>query len=168
MLMIGSFTTLANILSDDDNRELLKRKAREIVVMGGNFERYDGYYSFGGCNWTGEFNVIVDLKSSENVLRETDLPLSFVDFNQGLNVLLNLDDFRKGNPVEEIYRLSGFVDRPSWDVVALMYASGQYDEMFDRSPYGKAVLEAGGKNRVQSRRGSPPPDFVENSANESC
>ena len=151
LLCIGQLNNLRDLLRDEMGAKLLREKVCEIVVMGGYFAPYGEYYEYGGVRWKGEFNIITDLPAAQEVTAETDLPLSFIDFNQGVDVRLDVDEISlpEKHPVDIIYRTANMPKRSSWDVEAALYASGEYAEYFSLSKYGKVSVDDNGKTAFQ-------------------
>lgn len=156
MLCIGHLGNLADLCSCPKGRKLVNDKISEIVIMGGNFANYKDFYEYGGIQWEGEFNIITDLESAKKVVLNEELPLSFLDFNQGVDVELNIDEvnIKEENPMNQIYRKANFLKRPSWDIVSAMYASGEFDEYFSVSPKGKVVIDEKGRTTFKEGKGN--------------
>lgn len=83
------------------------------------------------------------------------MPCFVLDFNQGVDVLSG-DGLKNqiGNPVREAYKAHGNgvnFNLPSWDLMAVMFAVGQYDNLFTVGidDNGKSTFEAGiGEHRL--------------------
>lgn len=148
MAFIGQLNNLAQILRDAEGKELVHRKVEKIVIMGGNFEDYGEHYFFHGQRFDAEFNIALDVESAQSVVKHTELPLEFIDFNQGLKVLSGgvIKDAVK-NPVARIYKMFGVVDRESWDLITVLYAMLGDGKMFGRSAYGRVTLDEKGRTR---------------------
>ena len=165
VVCIGQANNAAEMLNDctvaGQNmtyRELFRKKVRRIVIMCGNFSEYDGEYLLGGLYWRGEFNVLLDINSAKKLFSETDLPVYVLDFNQGKDVLSGsgLAD-QADNPVRKMYLTHGNgreTELPSWDVMAVMFASGRFDELFFLSERGTVVIEDSGKSVFQAGKGN--------------
>jgi inosine-uridine nucleoside N-ribohydrolase len=145
LLCIGTLNNLAELVGRDGAR-LLRDKTREIVVMGGNFTDYNRYFTYGNQKWEGEYNIVSDIKSAQTLVNCDGLPLSFLDFNQGLHVLFNIRDsgLADDHPLTRIFRRGGCAERPCWDVVSLLYALGKA-EIFEASEYGRVNVDDRGK-----------------------
>ena len=156
LLCIGQLNNLQALLKDEAGRALAYKKIQEIVVMGGYFSPYEDFYEYGGTKWKGEFNIISDLLSAKAVVECEDLPLSFVDFQQGVDVELDVDkmDFDKKHPIDIVYRKAGWCKRPSWDIVASFYACGGFEEIFKISRKGKVSIDENGKTTFEFGTGA--------------
>lgn len=145
MLCIGLLNNLAALANDPHLKSLMYEKVKEIVIVGGNFRDYGEYFEFGNIRWEGEYNIISDIESARVVFEQTQLPLTLVDFNQGVDVILEIDraELKNTNILREIFYTAKFLKRPMWDVVALFYAAGR--EEFTLSECGHVVLDRKGK-----------------------
>lgn len=157
ILCIGQANNLADMMAHEDGMELLKKKVKKIVIMCGNFSDYEGKYLCGDLLWPGEFNVILDIPSSQKVFSCMEIPIYVLDFYQGWEVLTG-ESLReqKDNPVYQMYytfRGEKLVSS-SWDILALLYASEKYDNMFDCSQAGRVHIDDYGKSTFQEGEGS--------------
>ena len=153
LVCIGQLNTLAKLVCEDYS--LLSRKLKKAVVMCGNFKQDGEYYDDGETLWHGEFNVIMDVNSAKKVVNDVDLPIDFVDYNQGDDVLtgktLNEDE---NSPVFSMYKIHGKGGEcSSWDIVALLWASDCYNDLFEVSNYGKAKVVGRGKTEFYLENG---------------
>ena len=156
LICIGQLNNLHNLLQDEEGRTLAYTKLKEIVVMGGYFSPYEDFYEYGGIQWKGEFNIISDLQAARSVVEFADLPLSFVDFKQGVDVELDVDKicFGEKHPIDIVYRKAGLCKRPSWDIVASLYACNQFQDAFGVSETGRVYIDQSGKTTFQAGAGS--------------
>ncbi len=154
MAFIGQLNNLAKLLSTEEGRALIREKVCKIVIMGGNFSDYGEYYLFHGQRFSSEFNIGLDVESSQAVTEYAELPLEFIDFNQGLKVLTGsvLKERRK-NPVARIYELFGVSDRESWDLITVLYAMLGGGGMFEASEYGKVTVDDEGRTTFRAGGG---------------
>lgn len=159
LVFIGQLNNLAELINDPEAKELLYKKAKEIVIMGGNFADYGLYFEFGNQKWTGECNIISDGESARTVFGESELPIAMVDFNQGLNVLFEPEKsgLCEDNILCRIFAAARFRSRPMWDVVTAIYAARNKPEWFTVSGEGQVLLDercktvfraGGGKHRL--------------------
>lgn len=145
LVCIGQLNNFANLIKTD--KELVKRKLKKAVVMCGNFKQDGDYYDDGETLWHGEFNVIMDVKSAKAVVSNSDLEIDFVDYNNGDDIvtgdgLIGQED----NPVYKMYKIHGRGrECSSWDLVALMCATGLYNGLFERSNSGTVEIINNGK-----------------------
>ncbi len=147
VLCIGQANNVADVLSE--NAELFNKKVKRVVIMCGNFNDYEYEYRLGDMYWKGEFNVILDVKSMQRLFAEKNLPVYVLDFNQGFDVLSGEGLSRqKDNPVRAAYiehKVGQSLNMPSWDTMALMFASGKFDDMFFLSEKGLVSVDDNGK-----------------------
>lgn len=164
LLCIGQLNNLCHLLQDEIGQKLAREKLQEIVVMGGYFEPYESFYEYGGIRWKGEFNIISDLLSAQSVVEFADLPLSFVDFKQGVDVELDVDkiNFSKNHPIDKVYRIAGFCKRPSWDIVAALYACGGFEDCFRLSSQGRIYIDGNGKTTFKTGVGAHKLVYLKN------
>ncbi|MBQ8886060.1 MAG: nucleoside hydrolase [Clostridia bacterium] len=152
---IGQLNNLAKLLKDPEGAMLLRRKVSSIVVMAGRFDDYGESYEWKGGRFKAEFNIATDIESARMVVENTDLPLIFVDFNQGCDVLTGdvLEGLEK-NPVARIYKLFGVVERESWDPIAVLYATLGGGGMFRISEAGTVSIDGDGRTKFQEGIGN--------------
>lgn len=147
VLCIGQANNVADVLSE--NFALFYQKVKRVVIMCGNFNDYEYEYRLGDMYWKGEFNVILDVKSMQRLFANKDLPVYVLDFNQGFDVLSGEGlSMQKDNPVKTAYYIHGNgvkFNLPSWDIMALMFASGKFDDMFSLSEKGLVSVDDNGK-----------------------
>ena len=155
VVCIGQANNIADVL--ETNGALFKKKVKRVVVMCGNFKDYDYEYRLGDMYWKGEFNVILDVKSMQKVFANKDLPVYVLDFNQSFDVLSGEGlAAQKGNPVRDAYiahKVGATLNMPSWDIMALMFASGEFDDMFSLSRKGAVSVDDNGKTTFSSDSG---------------
>ncbi len=147
ILCIGQANNVADVI--DENAGLFYKKVKRVVVMCGNFNDYDYEYRLGDMYWKGEFNVILDVKSAQKLFAEKNLPVYVLDFNQGFDVLSG-EPFgaQNDNPVKTAYFVHGngrSFNMPSWDIMALMFASGRFGDLFSVSESGVVSVDDNGK-----------------------
>lgn len=155
VLCIGQANNVADVLSE--NFALFYQKVKRVVIMCGNFNDYEYEYRLGDMYWKGEFNVILDVKSMQKLFAEKNLPVCVLDFNQGFDVLSGegLAE-QKCNPVRDAYiahKVGQSLNMPSWDIMALMFASGEFDDMFSLSGTGTVSVDDNGKTTFKQGNG---------------
>lgn len=152
---IGQLNNLAKVLQDPDGANLLKTKTSAIVIMGGNFENYGEYYEWKGGKYVAEFNIATDIESAQRVVLEKDLPLYFLDFNQGGDVLTGavLQGLEK-NPIARCYEMFGVVERESWDPITVLYAVLGGGGMFKVSENGTVLIDEQGRTTFEVGQGN--------------
>lgn len=155
LLCIGQANNIADVLGE--NAALLYQKVKHVVIMCGNFNDYDYEYRLGDMYWKGEFNVILDVKSMQKLFAEKDLPVYVLDFNQGFDVLSGEGlATQNDNPVRNAYiahKVGESLNMPSWDIMALMFASGEFNDMFSLGKNGSISVDDNGKTTFASGKG---------------
>lgn len=147
VVCIGQANNIADVL--ETNGALFKKKVKRVVVMCGNFNDYDYEYRLGDMYWKGEFNVLLDIRSMQRLFAERYLPIFVLDFNQGFDVLSGASlQNQRNNPVKMAYFVHGNginFNLPSWDIMALMFASGEFNDMFSLGEKGLVSVDDNGK-----------------------
>ncbi len=125
-------------------RELVARKAEEVIVMGGMFGKKS--VLFNGKPYTSEFNIATAVFDSREAIRLCPVEMTFSDFLLGADVrtLGRLASGWRTDPVGYAYKLFCGGDRPSWDILTLMYAAEGENGLFVRSAPGAVAVEADG------------------------
>lgn len=165
LLCIGQLNDLADLLQNYG--DLARAKIKRVVAMCGNFSQEGDYYDDGETLWNGEFNVILDKRSAQKVFEEKGIETDVFDYYQGCDVrtgsgLGDLGDSNSSNVsgagengvaesakslVYKMYRLHGKGrECPSWDIAALLYATGLYDDLFEAGERGRVTITDGGKS----------------------
>ena len=121
VITVGYLTNLAGLLSsqaDDvsrlDGRELVRKKVRMLVCMGGTYPS--------GREW----NFYQDSRSTAEVVNNWPGAILFCGYERGVSVLTGagLKQSQPGNPVRRAYELyNGLSDRPSWDQLTVLIGS---------------------------------------------
>lgn len=135
-LSVGFLTNLSNLL--DQHPNLVRRKVKHYVAMGGEFEGDDP-----------EFNIREDLDASRTVLNDWPTEITFSPFRIGRAVSTGggLSDVPKTNPVRRAYEeFNGIESKASFDQVATLYAirglgGGPADDYWSLSPWGWVSLD---------------------------
>lgn len=138
IVSIGYLTNLNDLLlsrADDisclDGMELVKKKVKMLVCMGGQYPS--------GREW----NFYHDVISAQSVVSKWPSLIVFCGFEIGIDVLTG-SGLRKmpNNPLYLAYKLyNGLNNRPSWDQIAVLCAVSEFG-----SP--SWVIEKGGYNHV--------------------
>lgn len=120
MVSVGQLTNLRNLLktgpdqhSDLDGRDLVKRKVRVWVCMGGRFPE------------GREANLINDGPAAAYAIEHWPTPIIFSGWEIGNEIMTGarLSEAPAGTPVRRGYELyNGLKDRQSWDQTAVLYA----------------------------------------------
>ncbi len=151
LVSIGFLTNIANLVespadavSDLSGFELVRKKVRLWVCMGGQFPQ--------GREW----NLFQDTTASRRALEKWPTPIVFSGFEIGESIQSGavLKDAAAGGPVRRSYQLfNGLQNRASWDQTAVLYAvrSGGDDATGYWSLHRPGVIQvlADGANRWQ-------------------
>jgi len=162
LAVIGSMHTMSRLLeseADDisslSGRELIERKIRSTVVMGGRFHAswpepivfLDGYVV------DTEFNIRDDIPSARLVCREWPGELTFCSYEIGYPII-TAQEFQQnepeGNPAAMCYRLwhertgSDGLGRESWDLATVLYAVRPEAGIWNLHPDGKISVDEKG------------------------
>ncbi len=156
IVCIGQFNNLRLLLENKKGFELVKRKVSEVVLMGGMF----GIESttFEGQPYVAEFNVVTSVSDSKTAINLCPVPVTFCDFTLGRDVITleKIVEEEFTNPVGYAYKifLEGAKGRPSWDILAIMYAVKGLDGCFAYSKSGIVTVTDEGKTiHTQSQNG---------------
>jgi|SRR6185437_4383109 len=150
IVTVGFLTNLSNLLNtkaDDysslSGTELVKRKVKRLVCMGGKFP--SGY----------EFNVMKDAKASQNVYANWPTPVIFSGFEIGEKIKAGLplihNDAITNDPVKDVFRIAipmakeDSAGRKSWDETAVLVAIKGYDSWYTLHK-GRIIVADDGKN----------------------
>ena len=162
IVVTGTLSSMARlVLSEGDKisplsgKELISRKVKRTVVMGGRFfEGWPMYVIHGKDPVVRECNIIQDIAAAQTVCREWTGELIFASFELG-NDCITLQDFAKNadyNPAALAYRLyppAGLRGRESWDLIAMLYAVRPQGEAFKLHPWGKISVSDDGVTSFQ-------------------
>ena len=135
LVATGYLSSLAKlILSECDNispymgRELVSKKVKRTVVMGGRFfEGWPGDYLYSGIPVITEYNIKSDIKAAQCVCNNWPGKMIFSSFEIG-TACVSLKDFHRqadDNPAAMSYKLhpsAAVFGRESWDLTAILEA----------------------------------------------
>ena len=132
IISVGFLNNLDDLLRAD--AELVRRKVRELVVMGGRHN--------------DAFNLVRHglVEATQRVLADWPTPLVISDFGYGVRTGTALAGSPSENPVREAYFRwfdESFKGRPSWDQVAVLYGVRGLDAGFALETTGTASLVNG-------------------------
>ncbi len=139
LITIGQLVNISNLLKSEPDEisplsgaELFKKNVKEMYIMGGSFI-YD----------MSEYNIVEDVKSSMDVINNTDIPKTFIPFEIGIRVKTgkNLLD-RMDTPMGVGYYVHNITERESWDPITVYEAV--YSNL-EKSEYGKIAVTEDGK-----------------------
>jgi inosine-uridine nucleoside N-ribohydrolase len=154
IVTIGYLTNLKNLLNSAPDkvspltgRELVDRKVKKLVTMGGQYPK--------GREW----NFYKDRTATTRIVADWPTPILFCGFESGVKVLTGsgLRETPEANPLRRSYELyNGLTDRSSWDQLTVLYAvegveanSQQTTRMFN-SVGGINTILSDGSNVWQS------------------
>src|SRR6201999_108803 len=161
IVTIGFLTNLSNLLNSGadeysalDGKQLVKKKVKLLVCMGGRFP--SGY----------EFNVMKDAAASQNVYDNWPTQVIFSGFEIGDHLKAGLPLIHnktiQNDPVKDVFRISiplakeDSVGRKSWDETAVLVAIKGYEPYYKLhkgkmgivAPDGKDVWDDNGKGQA--------------------
>lgn len=151
---IGQLNNVSDLLDSKPDEissltgiELVKQKVKEFVVMGGLFKNKDEKVYFGGYEYEREYNIVTDIKSSQNFIKKVPVKVVFSDFKVGYQVytakpLLHIKNMH--HPITFSYYHFQNKPRESWDLLAVYYAAFGDDDIFKTSSNGTiSILDDG-------------------------
>lgn len=146
IVSVGFLTNLRSLLntppdaiSDWSGEELVRRKVRLWVCMGGKFP--DGRFKDGG----GEYNLRIDTRASLRALNDWPTPVVLSGFEIGARIFTGkgLRAAREPNPVRAAYlHFNGLENRESWDQTAVLYAVRGAAAYWTESDPGLCLMHA--------------------------
>ncbi|MBQ8885648.1 MAG: nucleoside hydrolase [Clostridia bacterium] len=121
----------------EDGVSLVERKVKETVIMGGMFGSRK--IVFEGKEYLAEYNIATSVSDSKGAIGTFPCEVVFADFYLGIDVLTlgGLIGRDEKDPVGYAYDIFSHGDRPSWDILALMYAVEGENGLFVRSRHGR-------------------------------
>lgn len=143
---LNNASDLLDSISDDisllSGIELVKKKVKEFIVMGGLFKTSNDEIGF-----DAEYNIATDIASARNFIKKVPVKVVFSDYKVGYKIkiggtLLKQDDLT--NPVTVAYKVFQNSPRESWDPLTVWFASLGEDEMFRKSKEGKITIDERG------------------------
>jgi inosine-uridine nucleoside N-ribohydrolase len=156
---VGFSTNLARLLDSKpdaisplDGVALVKQKVRLLSVMAGDFSKTPGKDPF------KEYNVVMDVKSAQQLVRRWPTPIVFSGYEVGIavnypNQSIDQDyQYVAHHPLAEAYRLllKTPADRPTWDLTAVLYAVRPDVGYFGLSPRGRVDYNDKGETLFQT------------------
>jgi inosine-uridine nucleoside N-ribohydrolase len=156
LVQVGFFSNYAALLDTpgDTNspltgRDLVKKKAKLLSIMGGAFQTIDNNKHF------LEYNVMTDIPSAKKLVAEWPTPIVWSGFEVGNAIRYPAQSIERDygyvshHPISESYRLYLPMpyDRPSWDPTATFYAVCPDRGYFNLSQPGQVSVENDGFTR---------------------
>lgn len=143
VLCLGPATSLAALLDLRGARELIERKVRYLVLMGGAYP----------SSPEPEHNIKSDIAAAKKVLSQWPTPVVASGFEVGTAVRFPGESIEKdfgwtdAHPVVDAYRAFQQMpyDAPSWDLTAALYAVRPQEKYFGLSEPGTIVVEEDGR-----------------------
>lgn len=139
---IGFATNTAALLADPADVALIRRKVKQLSVMAGAFVTVDGDAAF------KEFNVLCDIPAMQTVALHWPTPIIWNGFEVGNALryprqsIANDFAWTARHPVVEAYRAycAPDEDRPTWDLVSVLYPAYPDRGYVDASEPGRVVI----------------------------
>lgn len=151
---IGQLDNVSDLLDSKADKysklsgiELVKKKVKEFIIMGGLFKNPDEKVMFNGYEYQREYNIVCDIKSAQNFIAKVPVKVVFSDFKVGYQVFTAkplLDKKDLTNPITFAYYHFQNKPRESWDLLAVYYACFGNDDLFKTSKNGQiSILDDG-------------------------
>ncbi len=149
IISVGFSTNISRLLQSGPDqyspltgRELIARKVKLLSMMAGSF----------GDKPIAEYNVVKDVPAAQLIAGQWPAPIVYAPAEIGTKVLYPgksiTNDFTwtKAHPVAEAYKcyLPMPYDRPTWDLLALLYVVENSPAYFGISPWGKVAVDEKG------------------------
>jgi inosine-uridine nucleoside N-ribohydrolase len=146
LVSVGFSTNIYRLLisgpdaySELSGKELIAKKVKYLSIMAGSF----------GPNKLAEYNVVKDIPAAQKITEEWPTPIVFTPFEAGIAVTYPASSIEKDfswtkyHPVVEAYKhyLDMPYDRPTWDLIALLYVVENSPEFFSISEAGKITVD---------------------------
>ncbi len=151
IVSVGFSTNIASLLESPADEyssltgmELVRQKVRLFSIMACDFKDTDH----------AEYNVEQNVPAAKFVFDNSPVPVVFTPYEVGTAIMYpaaTIDSgfsWAKANPVAEGYKhyLQMPYDRPTWDVIASLYAAEASDRYFSLSPWGKVNIDEQGRS----------------------
>jgi len=160
-IVVGPDTNIKRLLesksdqySDLNGVELVRKKVKLLVVMGGNFDIPSRSFP--------EWNIIQDIQASRVMFANWPTKIVASGYEVGQKLLFPhqsiLNDFPEAykNPLCVSYKLFEKMpyDRQTWDLTAVLYATNQKSNFFDISESGYISIDEKGNSQFSpSKKG---------------
>ena len=144
---IGPLNNLAEFLEDDACRRLIEKKVVRLVSMAGNFTPGAG----------SEWNVEMDVPAARKVIREWPGEIILCPWECGADVLTGMvyRSREKEHPAACAYYhwTKGGMERPSWDLLAVLYAVRPESGLMKQSAWGRIKVDEKGVSAFREEAG---------------
>lgn len=151
IVCIGQLNNVSDLLDSGSDEysslngvDLVKKKVKEFIVMGGLFAQDDKPIMFENYEYITEYNIVSALQCSQNFIKKCPTKIYFIDFLCGLNVLTGkslLNQNNEKNPVTIAYRLFQNKPRYSWDPLTVWFAVLGKGNFFKLSKDGEVTID---------------------------
>ena len=156
IISVGFMNNLGLLIENE--RDLVSRKVKELVIMGGH---QGDDHNLGLHNTVG---------AARNVLENWPSPLVFHHLGHDVMTGLGLEETPAENPVREAYYKapgSKFSNYPSWDMITVLYGVRGVSTYFTKNSTGKGSIPSGYEWELKTRNDSfleallPPESYSE-------
>ncbi len=153
MIVVGPQTNICRLLeskpdefSELDGIDLVARKVKLLLLMGGNFDTPDKRFP--------EWNIVQDIQASQVLFDKWPTKIIASGYEIGIkllfphqSILYDLPDSYK-HPLAVSYKLFQKMpyDRPTWDLTAVLYAIDQKSDYFNISESGNISIDEKGNS----------------------
>lgn len=146
IVSVGFSTNIVRLLnsppdehSELTGKELIRQKVKLLSIMAGSF----------GVNKIAEYNVMKDIPSAQSIVLQWPTKIVFTPYEAGVmvnypgNSIKNDFDWIDQHPLVEAYKsyMAMPYDRPTWDLIALLYVVENSKEYFTQQPMGKVSID---------------------------
>lgn len=151
IVSVGFSTNIARLLKSPADKyspltgmELVRQKVKLFSIMACDFKNSNH----------AEYNVEQNVPDAKFVFDNSPVPVVFTPYEVGTAIMYPATtiesgfNWAKANPVSEGYKhyLQMPYDRPTWDVIASLYAVDASEQYFSMSPWGKVNIDEQGRS----------------------
>lgn len=164
IVCIGQLINMARLLQSKEDQyfagngiELVAKKVKEFIVMGGLFTTPEEKIFFEGAPYQIEYNICCDISSAQYFIKNVPTKVIFSDFKCGYQVhtlgpLIAQKDMT--NPITFAYVHFQNKPRESWDLLAIYYAVYHDMQMFSISENGTITIDEKGTTTFSNQKQS--------------
>ena len=159
IIQVGLACNIADLLTAEGGKDLVKEKVHHLSVMAGAFETINGNNHF------LEANVRNHIPSMQTLATEwpNAVPVIWSGFKIGISAPYPRESIAQDfeyfphHPVKEAYLLHSGPnhDRPTWDLTSVLYSIFPDRDYFDFSSPGRVTVEDDGFTRFRPVPGTP-------------